>query len=77
MKKFFLLVLFYNLLISAQIHLHNPIAGSKVKYNMDIKMDVVTNRFTGKQKLEYTNNSPDTLRRVFYHLYFMLFSPIV
>src|SRR6188472_3969227 len=47
----------------------------RVKYDMDIKMDVVTNRFTGKQKLEYTNNSPDTLPRVFYHLYFNAFQP--
>ena len=35
----------------------------KVKYAMEINVDVVTNRFTGKQKLEYTNNSPDTLKR--------------
>jgi hypothetical protein len=47
----------------------------RVKYNMDINMDVTTNRFTGKQQLEYTNNSPDTLTRVFYHLYFNAFQP--
>jgi hypothetical protein len=46
-----------------------------VKYSMDINMDVVTNRFTGKQHLEYTNNSPDTLRKVFYHLYWNAFQP--
>src|SRR5690606_18239740 len=47
----------------------------KVKYDMDIDMNVETNRFTGKQKLEYWNNSPDTLTRVFYHLYFNAFQP--
>ncbi len=47
----------------------------KVKYTMDIDMNVQTNRFTGKQKLEYWNNSPDTLKRVFYHLYFNAFQP--
>lgn len=47
----------------------------KVKYTMDIDMNVTTNQFTGKQKLEYTNNSPDTLTRVFYHLYFNAFQP--
>ena len=47
----------------------------KVKYAMEINVDVVTNRFTGKQKLEYTNNSPDTLKRVFYHLYWNAFQP--
>src|SRR5688572_32982405 len=47
----------------------------QVKYSMDVKMDVNSNRFTGKQKLEYTNNSPDTLKRVFYHLYWNAFQP--
>jgi len=47
----------------------------KVKYDMNINMDVNTNKFTGKQKLEYTNNSPDKLNRLFYHLYFNAFQP--
>ena len=42
---------------------------------MNIDMNVLTNQFTGKQKLEYWNNSPDTLTRVFYHLYFNAFQP--
>jgi hypothetical protein len=47
----------------------------RVKYTMDINMDVVSNRFTGKQTLAYTNNSPDTLYKVFYHLYWNAFQP--
>ena len=47
----------------------------KVKYVMNIDMNVQTNQFTGKQKLEYWNNSPDTLTKVFYHLYFNAFQP--
>ncbi|RAI98412.1 hypothetical protein LX64_04774 [Chitinophaga skermanii] len=47
----------------------------RVKYDMDINMDVNTHRFTGTQKLEYTNNSPDTLKRVFYHLFWNAFQP--
>jgi hypothetical protein len=47
----------------------------KVKYNMDIDVDAVTNRFTGKQKLEYANNSTDKLDKVFYHLYWNAFQP--
>ncbi len=46
-----------------------------VKYTMNIDMDVKTNKFTGKQKLEYTNNSPDVLNKLFYHLYFNAFQP--
>ncbi|TWW02043.1 M1 family metallopeptidase [Chitinophaga pinensis] len=47
----------------------------RVKYAMDINMDVAANRFSGKQKLQYTNNSPDTLYKVFYHLYWNAFQP--
>lgn len=38
-------------------------------------MDVKTFKYTGTQQLVYTNNSPDTLRRVFYHLYNNAFQP--
>lgn len=47
----------------------------KVKYTMNVDVDVQTNRIRGKQKLEYTNNSPDTLKRVFYHMYWNAFQP--
>jgi hypothetical protein len=47
----------------------------RVKYTMNIDVDANTNRFTGKQKLEYTNNSPDPLKKVFYHLYYNAFQP--
>ena len=46
-----------------------------VKYFMNVDVDVNTNRFTAKQKLEYTNNSPDILKKVFYHLYWNAFQP--
>lgn len=47
----------------------------RVKYSMNIDVDTLTNRFKGKQKLEYGNNSPDKLNKVFYHLYFNAFQP--
>jgi Peptidase family M1 domain len=47
----------------------------KVDYKMDVAMDVNTYVYKGKQELVYTNNSPDTLRRVFYHLYNNAFQP--
>ena len=47
----------------------------EVAYEMDINVDAENHQFTGTQKLTYTNNSPDTLRRVFYHLYFNAFQP--
>ncbi len=42
---------------------------------MDVTMDVTTYQYKGKQKLVYTNNSPDTLKRVYYHLYNNAFQP--
>jgi hypothetical protein len=46
-----------------------------VDYKMDIDMDVNNYQYQGTQKLVYTNNSPDTLNKVFYHLYFNAFQP--
>ena len=46
-----------------------------VDYTMEIDMDVESYQYTGTQKLIYTNNSPDVLYRVFYHLYFNAFQP--
>ncbi len=45
------------------------------KYEMEIDFDVKTHQFTGKQKFTYTNNSPDELNKVFYHLYLNAFQP--
>ncbi|WPP48580.1 M1 family metallopeptidase [Catalinimonas niigatensis] len=42
---------------------------------MEVDMDVDSHQFEGKQKLVYSNNSSDTLFRVFYHLYFNAFQP--
>jgi len=46
-----------------------------VDYKMDIDMDVNTYQYKGKQELVYTNNSPDVLNKVYYHLYFNAFQP--
>lgn len=46
-----------------------------VDYKMDVTMDVKTYQYSGTQKLTYTNNSPDVLNRVYYHLYFNAFQP--
>lgn len=46
-----------------------------VDYTMDVDINVETYRYTGTQQLIYTNNSTDTLSRVFYHMYFNAFQP--
>ncbi len=47
----------------------------RVEYKMDIDVNAADHRFSGTQELTYHNNSPDTLNRVFYHLYFNAFQP--
>ena len=47
----------------------------KANYTMDVTMDVNTFQYQGTQQISYTNNSPDALNQVFYHLYFNAFQP--
>lgn len=46
-----------------------------VDYTMEVDMNVENFQYTGSQKLVYTNNSPDEITRVYYHLYFNAFQP--
>ena len=46
-----------------------------VDYTMSVSLDEKTSNYSGKQKLIYKNNSPETLHKVFYHLYFNAFQP--
>ena len=46
-----------------------------VDYKMDVTMDVKNYQYKGKQELVYTNNSQDTLRKVYYHLFNNAFQP--
>lgn len=47
----------------------------RVEYKMNVALDVKTHKVTGDQELIYHNNSNDTLRKVYYHLYFNAFQP--
>lgn len=47
----------------------------QVDYTMEVTLDTETARYRGTQKLVYTNNSPETHHKVFYHLYFNAFQP--
>src|SRR4051812_19116290 len=46
-----------------------------IKYNINVQMNVAKNQFTGTEKIDYTNNSPDTLDRIFFHTYWNAFQP--
>ncbi len=47
----------------------------RIAYAINVQMNVETNRFTGTEKIDYWNNSPDTLSRLFIHLYWNAFQP--
>lgn len=45
------------------------------KYKMEIDVDAANFTYQGKQNLSYTNNSPDELEVVYFHLYWNAFKP--
>lgn len=47
----------------------------RVKYRMEIDLDVKNHRINGQQQLVLFNHSPDTLNELFFHLYFNAFQP--
>lgn len=47
----------------------------RADYKIDFSLDHTTHKFEGKQTINYTNNSPDALSRLYYHLYFNAFQP--
>ena len=46
-----------------------------VDYKMEVTMDVDDYTYEGTQQLKYTNNAPDTLNKVFFHLFYNAFQP--
>ncbi|WP_298397428.1 M1 family metallopeptidase [Flavobacterium sp.] len=74
MKKFITLSLFI-VGFSTSFSQTSTYWQQKADYKMEVSMDVKTYQYKGKQELVYTNNSSDTLRRVFYHLYNNAFQP--
>ena len=52
-----------------------PYWQQHVDYKMDVSMDVKNYQYKGTQELVYTNNSSDTLKKVYYHLFFNAFQP--
>ena len=66
---------FLFLLLFVQFSFSQNYWQQHVDYKMDINMDVSDFTFNGKQELVYTNNSPDTINKVYYHLFFNAFQP--
>jgi len=74
MKKLLLIfILASSILGTAQNN--NAYWQQHVDYTIEVDMNVKEHQYTGTQNLVYTNNSPDVLTQVFYHLYFNAFQP--
>lgn len=73
MRKYLLALLILSTVVSAKAQPDRW--QQRIKYAIDVNINVATNRFTGTEKIEYTNNSPDTLNRIFFHLYWNAFQP--
>jgi hypothetical protein len=74
MKKILLILIFCNaLFVNAQNN--TSYWQQHVNYTMDVDIDVHHYQYSGTQKLVYTNNSPNALHQVFYHLFFNAFQP--
>ncbi len=71
MKKYLILVFLFVPALNIQAQYWQQHA----EYYMDFKMDVSDFSFNGEQELVYTNNSPDTITKVYYHLFFNAFKP--
>ena len=72
LKPCFLLNLF---LLSFNFVFSQTYWQQSVDYKMTVDMDVETFKYSGSQELFYTNNSPDTLKAVFYHMFYNAFKP--
>ena len=68
---FFVFSLFFAL-FSAQ---KGPYYQQRAEYKMDIDVDAKNFTYNGQQTLKYSNNSPDDLDVVYFHLYWNAFKP--
>ncbi len=75
MKKTFFISALFLMAISAKAQPGPAYWQQKVEYTMQVELMPKDHSFTGHQSLRYFNNSPDTLKVLFYHLYFNAFQP--
>ena len=62
-------------MLSAFSQRNNGYWQQHADYTIVVDMNTENYNYSGTQKIVYTNNSPDTLNRVFFHLYFNAFQP--
>lgn len=75
MMRKIILLSFLSLGLNSAFSQNAPYWQQHADYKMEVAMDVKNYQYKGKQELVYTNNSPDTLKKVFYHLFPNAFQP--
>ena len=75
MMRKIILLSFLSLGLNSAFAQSAPYWQQHADYKMEVAMDVKNYQYKGKQELVYTNNSPDTLKKVFYHLFPNAFQP--
>ncbi len=63
------------ILLAFQLSFSQNYWQQHVEYEMDIVVDVSDFTYDGDQSIIYTNNSNDTIKKVYYHLFFNAFKP--
>ena len=74
MKKIIVLS-FLTLVVGDLVAQNSSYWQQHADYKMEVSMDVKNYQYKGKQELVYTNNSQDTLNKVYYHLFNNAFQP--
>lgn len=74
-NKILYLILFFVSGYNFSLHAQGGYWQQRVHYTIHARLDVHTNRLTGHEHIVYENHSPDTLKQVFFHLYWNAFQP--
>jgi hypothetical protein len=72
-KSSFLALL--TMFISVQLFAQPERWQQQINYKIDAALDVQKNTIKGSEEILYTNNSTDTLRKVYFHMYWNAFQP--
>ena len=74
LKKFSFFALLI-VLSSVQLFAQPERWQQQINYKIDAALDVQKNTIKGTEEILYTNNSTDTLRKVYFHMYWNAFQP--
>ncbi len=74
MKKLFSVIVFFVFTVNV-LFAQADRWQQHIDYKINAALDVQTNIVKGAENIVYTNNSPDTLRKIYFHLYWNAFQP--